>query len=585
MEIWYAMRNKKFLDSEGRLFPLDAKQIAQALGMDLSSSNALQAAVAISSGDSGRADEAHVNFSSRIDGGLESGDAKPKAVTNSEPLAPQHAAPVATPATHDTAVAAQLSAQQDAEPPEDAIGFGDEFIDIMATFLQETDCRQWSIEEVNEHQKANKARLRKNQQVQGGIVNVANPNDDAAPKRLTTKTFIKPEARNKARTIFEVPSAHSLEASTWSLPLAAAIKLNWKNFEWFIPGRNGQATATAVVRFCKYSHKRVQGGVHSYDIVSMDGSYPWIGRRAMVRLLTRVFKMEQAAATVIAEAYCKIFASKEAFDNFMSNMSGSPWTTLLNTILCAMCQYIALRRMSFTKQEAWELIGPCSGDDGLCIASLKEPLTQVFKEIGMKVKWEEKPPAYPDYCVFLNRVFPNALGCQSSMPNVDRFLRTLNTSVGERGLLPDRLAGWRASDPDQPIIKTVTEAYERIFGVVIPEPEAISLSDRGLSFKLSDGAWPYSKEDKHICFDACAFALGWDGEKLEAWVEALGRAKTVEEFRACYIRDMATKPLPDGFEHVTYTPRNEKKIREEIRNPKYQRKGRPKSSDPPVVDI
>nr|WPR18428.1 MAG: RNA-dependent RNA polymerase [Chemarfal virus 80] len=488
MELWYALRDKKFLDSEGRLYPLDAKQLATALGYDLSSASALQTSVAISSGDSGRVNDSQVNFSSRIDGGLESKDARARAVINSEPLAPQGAAPVATPATHDAAVKAQLAAQKSVEPPQGVLDHMDEFVDIFVPAARLSSPRQWSFEEINEYQKANKVRQRKNQQVREGVVNVADPKDDAAPARLSTKTFIKPEARSKARTIFEVPKEHSLEASSWSLPLAAAMKANLTVFHWFIPGMDGQRTATAVVVFCKYSHKKIMGGIESYDIEKMDGSYPGIGRRLLIAILQRVFGMDNAGATVIAEAHCKIYASKEAFENFMSNMSGSPWTTLLNTILCAFLQFAALRRSGFARDEAWERIGPCSGDDGLCCASLKDELTLTFQDVGMTVKWEVKPPQFPDYCVFLNRVFFNARGSQSSMPNVDRFLRTLNTSVGDKGLLPDRLAGWRASDPHQPIINAVVSAYERVFKVELPDPEEISKSDRSLVFKMSAGA-------------------------------------------------------------------------------------------------
>jgi hypothetical protein len=508
-----------------------------------------------------------VNFTTTAEKGEASKESPPVAQVVGITLGPPCAAPVPSAPMADLAVKSQMDLQKCIEPT-------DEMIEVMVDFVTELygvvgDLQPWTIEKVQ----AKKSKPAQRAKVKRLLTGFAR--DDA---KLRIYPFTKKEARSKARAIFPVSDEHSMRSARYSLPLYEAL---CSLCPWFMSGKSGVKIATHIRDFFAVWKKALNAKPASYDVKGCDGSLAKLARVLLATIVIAVFGeklSEDAIRTIVDEAYACVFTSDGYLQNFFSNMSGSDWTTLLNTIFLAFGQFYGLRKTFPTKTPfaLFNMIGPVSGDDGVIIDAIKPEFEKFISDCGMELKWADIPKSLPNGVEFLNRLFPDATESVSSTPALKRLVMTLNVPVGMNGGLANRVAGWRASDPDQQDLKVLLDAVERCTpGLVVPKIEDVE--DPDTLVKISNGAWPFEKKRLKDSRVYAAHNLEMDSATFEKWIDSLSKSKTPEDLKALYLSHLAPKELPEGTVPCHQPVKNAAAKAQLALAPRPAKYGRPKS--------
>jgi hypothetical protein len=267
-------------------------------------------------------------------------------------------------------------------------------------------------------------RLKTVKQLQGNPKPVAKSN-----------AFIKREANvqpGDPRVINTVTSDHQMTLSQFMYPVSRYMKRH--HGKWFAVGK----TPRDLGRTIQNSYKHL-GPLTGGDYSRMDGRMSVDYRVHVFERLVRALFQQDHHEIVMAylaserNAEIRMRGIGKRVKTEGANLSGSPNTTLLNTICAAFNEYAARRLAGQTKLEAFSKLGVYYGDDSLFGADVSTQIVEVANKLGMKMKLETNPDGSPaGRCVFLARVYPDISMTTVSYPDLRRILAKLCVSTNPR---------------------------------------------------------------------------------------------------------------------------------------------------------
>lgn len=141
------------------------------------------------------------------------------------------------------------------------------------------------------------------------------------------------------------------------------------------------------------------------------------------------------------------------YDVGTSRLSGSPETSLFNTLCNAYIAYICLRKRHKPKV-AFSMLGLYGGDDGLSHSISLKNYETTATLYGLQLKAESKKTDEP--IVFLGRLYPNCQISNKSLYEPSRFLPRchigLDKTLSVEQNAVNRANGYSLTDPTSPVI-------------------------------------------------------------------------------------------------------------------------------------
>lgn len=292
---------------------------------------------------------------------------------------------------------------------------------------------------------------------------------DVSP-RVLIESFIKNEAAMKTPRLISAwaDMRWIAQVSAYQYAFKEQVLLSEANQHWFYAGKTPPVISADLQLYAT----SVEHGLAETDYSNMDGMTSAALQEAVAFAIElRYFhpqyhpELQRLHKNLLrAPARSKSFGFK--YEAGVGVKSGSPTTTNHNTIHSAFHEYCAIRRVysDFTPEEAFMLLGPKCGDDGVTRAELATTLERVVADWGMKLKVERCRPETG--LTFLARVFPDIETTLTSFQDPLRTLRKLhmtfrdpNVPLADAAL--DRTAGYLVTDKHTPIISEYCELIQR----------------------------------------------------------------------------------------------------------------------------
>lgn len=301
----------------------------------------------------------------------------------------------------------------------------------------------------------------------------------------TISTFIKAEPYQKVtdpRIISTIPGPTKRDYSAYTYALSDYMCTNFSS--WYAFGKTPRHNAERVAGICQNAH----GSIVSSDFTRLDGSLTDPFRILEQAVLNRAFPeadlrnvSDLHLMTINQRARCTLGTS---YNTGMGRLSGSPDTSLFNTLDNVFTVYYSLRRTMideesscdyYSPQQAWNYIlrnGTYGGDDGLT-ADL-DPLlyTQHCAELGLVVKAQPIPKGSFGV-TFLSRVYgPNVwYGSPNSTCDLIRQLSKFHLSntwvSGQDPTVPllEKALAYLLTDANTPYIGDYCRAVVNMFHI------------------------------------------------------------------------------------------------------------------------
>lgn len=241
-----------------------------------------------------------------------------------------------------------------------------------------------------------------------------------------------------------------------------------KAFPWYAFGRVPKDTAARVAFICHAAEAIV-----NTDFSRFDGHGSNIMRMMERLVLLRAFRSEFHAHLVeLHSAQYGLrgyMTSGVKFDIGFARTSGSPDTSLFNSMFNAFIAYFAFRLMKYSPVEAFASLGIYGGDDGLTADVNAGKYAKAAEMVGQKLTLE--PVLRGQLGVkFLARIYGPGVwyGDDNSMCDVARQLRKLHVTVAlpptvtPSDKLFEKLHSFSLSDSETPILGPLCEAGRRL---------------------------------------------------------------------------------------------------------------------------
>lgn len=294
----------------------------------------------------------------------------------------------------------------------------------------------------------------------------------AARQPTKVKSFQKNESYGKIsdpRNISTVTTAQTRELSCFAYAASDHLKGMFgpdsTQGKWMLPGSKPSQIANAVHAYVM-THR---GNVIETDYSRFDGTISeWLRVNVEFACLRSMFaKVHRQELDRLLRGEINQSASTShgvKYDTGGSRLSGSPLTTLGNTLINAFIAYCGLRMAGKCPKAAMRFIGPKYGDDGIDFSC--EQIKKAADLCGLRMKIIRHDT--PGMVGFLGRIFPDALNHNGSYFDVPRALKKIpvvaNNSAGPELGLARKLAGFLASDPSTPVLSNYCRALQRIHG-------------------------------------------------------------------------------------------------------------------------
>jgi hypothetical protein len=269
----------------------------------------------------------------------------------------------------------------------------------------------------------------------------------------TVSTFIKAEAYSKPsppRIISTIGSFNKIEYSRYMY----ALSDHCKQFPWYAFGMPPIKVASRVAEVCLGAEF-----VTETDFSKWDGRVGSIIRDLERILLVNTFdksccneicqlhetQMHQHATTSLGVGY----------DTNYSRLSGSPETSVLNSVDNAFIAFYALRLQGYEPLEAMDRLGIYGGDDGLTAGVEEKYYNQASKAVGQKLTYKLIPNG--EEVKFLARGYDDPWnGSNNSYCDVARQLAkfhvTPNVQATPLEKLSEKVRSFMVTDPNTPVL-------------------------------------------------------------------------------------------------------------------------------------
>jgi len=222
------------------------------------------------------------------------------------------------------------------------------------------------------------------------------------------------------------------------------------------------------------------------------------------------------------------------------NISGSGFTTTLNTVSAPFPLFVFFRMQGNSILDSFKYLGVAFGDDGLSLgvpyaeaAEGAKVLTDIADSMGLKLKVITHGELSPLF--FLGRSYPTPSTSLVSMGLPSKVLPKLPVTLSD---LPqniiDRFRGYYVTERHVPLVKEYIEAVARVmkFSLEIsPEArEKLFVTDKDLYHRIRHGPFPYEESDETALLNNVCLDLNLTQDEVQQRCAALVQAKTIEDF-------------------------------------------------------
>jgi hypothetical protein len=178
--------------------------------------------------------------------------------------------------------------------------------------------------------------------------------------------------------------------------------------------------------------------------------------RVFSAILNRLFGDNAGAKLNEAETNILANLGTQYYVNWCGQLSGSPATSIKNTINNAFVAYCALRESGMSPGKAWECLGVYGGDDGVDDGRVHDHLPRVAGVMGLTSKTVLRKRE-DGLVTFLGRHYINAWVGGGSIADVLRQLPKLTHSTAPANAKPDAVIAAKAisllvTDPKTPLL-------------------------------------------------------------------------------------------------------------------------------------
>jgi len=281
------------------------------------------------------------------------------------------------------------------------------------------------------------------------------------PHRVV-KSFMKREAGQNVgdpRNISTINGLDKLEYSTVMYALADFIK----QFDWYAFGKSPLEQADRVTEIAQKAKFVIET-----DFSRMDGRVSPVARMLERMLVMALFKPKHHAKIFeLMRAQTDLKAKTKhgvEYQTGTSRLSGSPETSLFNTILNVFVAFLALRMTKvdgrfLTPEEAWAKLGIYGGDDGMSADISSDVYTKAASMMGQKLTCETKQRGSAGI-KFLARLYGPEVwfGDNNTMCDLPRTLSKFHTtvhlpkSITDEEKLVDKAYALSLTDTNTPVI-------------------------------------------------------------------------------------------------------------------------------------
>jgi hypothetical protein len=285
----------------------------------------------------------------------------------------------------------------------------------------------------------------------------------------TLKTFMKAEGYGKVtdpRNITTIPGSPKMRYSRFTYALQEVVK----HVHWYAFSKNPAEIGRAIAALLR-GRKRV---------VPTDFSR-WDGR--VSEWLTEIFLSwlkylfapeyhEELERDFRAQYKCKArTAFGVVYDHDFDMPSGSPHTSLFNSLMNAFINFLARVEAGEDYEDAWAGLGIYGGDDGLTAEIDASALEKTCERLGCSLKAKVLQQGEP--VDFLGRIFYNAWtddtpeGPVSTIDlarQLSKLFVTASPLTVPRGVaLARKAAGYGVTDANTPVLREFVGAISRVF--------------------------------------------------------------------------------------------------------------------------
>jgi hypothetical protein len=258
------------------------------------------------------------------------------------------------------------------------------------------------------------------------------------------------------RNITNCSVQHRVRYSRYTFPLATLLK----STEWYAFGNSPSAIATKVHEICQRSTT-----VLPTDFSKFDGTHSYALHILEKLILLRAYSTDDAneIMTIMAsEINQKVKTAFEIeYTTLFSRLSGSPGTSLFNSIDNAFIAYIAYRLTGLAPVDAYKHLGVYGGDDGISPDLSSLAFANACTLLGCIPKAAVQSSDEP--IIFLGRIYPRPSVNNTSIIDIRRCLGKIHISTRPMDHTKERIIYDKASslfitDSNTPLISTFSHS-------------------------------------------------------------------------------------------------------------------------------
>lgn len=301
------------------------------------------------------------------------------------------------------------------------------------------------------------------------------------------------------RIISTTPAYVKTFYSAITLAIANFAKTHWK---WYAFGKTPKAIAQQLANWCALN---VKAFATQTDFSRFDGRVSSFVRTFEQMVLMRAFGKEyhshinELHSKQYQQSACTRFGVK--YPTLWTRLSGSPETSIFNTMLNALIEYVSQRVSNSSRdpREVFDSLGLKGGDDGVAADLPMELFEGVALKFGLKLTGGEIRRGLPGL-KFLARSFGPEVwtGNPNSCCDFVRTLSKFGLTVNLAGVTPQqklicKADALRLTDPNTPYIQEFTNKVAELsrvgveaFGPALSEMHQIQLTSWWSKYEESE---------------------------------------------------------------------------------------------------
>lgn len=358
-------------------------------------------------------------------------------------------------------------------------------------------------------------------------------------------TFQKKEQYTKIsdpRNISTLPTASTVHLSAFCMSFKEDVMTKQK---WFVPGKKPQAVAEQICDFVR-EVRNGGGRIVETDYSRFDGTIsPFLREIEFMAMrlwvhpehgdeLERLLKYEINHRATSSDGEVR-------YDTRSTRLSGSPLTTIGNSIVNAFAAYCSCRKTITGRnsaKRAFDRIGPKYGDDGLDRAG---PFEVVAHDLGLTIKVDYRE----SHVGFCGRTYVEPMTTLTSITPPTRILPRIPNVVhsgGDAG--KNKVLGYLVTESQVPLVGEYLRALARVFNYDGEADIEKVGDDHDLRHRILAGPHPYDEQDRDVVIKYIADDLSVPIDDIEKTIRVLQEVQTLQDFEG--IRIGSFDPISDS---------------------------------------